>query len=487
MSACSSIAVTSDMLAVGTSCGRVCVYKAQTMELVKIAVVSPSATRLNALTSTEATSSRHSLDRLSSTGANSVLAMQFINGCNESSDLFISALIQDGSICVVSVPLSVPDDRGEFGAKRSSDAFVVSSSIVASDHKSFRRIPSDRMGRVGLGHGDESYDFSNKQKKEETEQMSREVDVSPYFCSCVQTEGIFGVVRGDILDVFSVSQGNFVPESPFNQHDQLRVVGSPLVSRVARVRLLDGHCLEPKKGNPRAPKSLHVYDLSIRRHNSRLLISAVGASAKSSLQPLVKLDLWLLIGQIELNAWSKYSGALLVDSAKLQNVAMFRRVSLGLNYHALSFRSAVAAKEHNSNHPHYKYFNSSFCHAFTAHGLAIIDLRRVIEKTDLGRASDQHLPNETRESMLNGQDLLSISSVSIGYLDFSTLCGSDTPSAVPGDNHRSLSDHAVLSFAEPNLNSTDLLSDILDIGKEEFTTLFLSRSLSSNIIMKVQL
>ena len=495
MSTFSSIAVTSSgILAVGTNCGRVCVYKARSMELVKIAVVAPSAARLNALASTDATFSRRSFERNSSAGPTAVLAMQFIYGLNNSSDLFISALIEDGSICVVSVPpLSVRfDDESKRGP--SGDVFVVSSSRpVSSDHKSIRRIPSDRMGKAGLVQADSSYDFSRK-INEEKERASGSDDEIPYFCSCVETQGIFGVLRGDILDVFSVSgEGNAVLEPPFHQYDHLRSVGSPVVSRLARVRLLDGHCAEPKKGNPRAPRSLHVYDVTIRRtQNSRLLISAVGASAQSTLQPLVKLDMWLLIGQLELNAWSKYAGAALVDSSKLQNVAMFRRVSLGLNYHALSHRASVspAARIHHSSsfHPHYKFFNSSYCHVFTAHGLVIIDVRRVIEKTDLGRASDHHLPDETRESFLNGQELLSISSVSIGSVDFSTLCGNDATSAVPGDNHRPLSDHAVLSFGEPRSDSAaeSFRGDILDIERDEVTSLYLSRSLSTNTIMKVQ-
>ena len=367
---------------------------------------------------------------------------------------------------------------------------MISSTSNAVDHKTLRRIPAGRIGRSASSTASEAeFNFANdssesKEAREQVASAQEGTDV-PYLCTCTSALGVFGVVRDDVLDLFSISAENNAAE-PLIDHE-LRSI-APIVSRVGRVRLVDGHCKEPRKGNPRSPRTLHVYDVSMERRRAQLLISAVCASARSSLQPVVNEDMWLCVGHFELNSWSVRPGAATSENSKYQTVAMMRRVQLGLDFHKLIHRIKQETGKFIEQRGHYSYFSDRYIHAFTTSGIVLISLDRVLDKSALGEASGTTFTEEERSSRY--PDHIDLASVTVGNLDFSTLCGNETVSAVPGDGRRPLAESAVVAISHihlPKYRSDAGDEDALELVQEENLAMFLCRSHPSFLMLRASI
>lgn len=430
---CSALAASKTLLAVGSNCGRVCIYEARSMKVVKI-VFMPTSGNKNAFAL-----------------ATRISSLLFITGHEDAE--FLAVTLGDGSVCVSSVP-SLNRVR----------AGVDDDAVVEAGDRMLRRISSQHLAKSTNGTGGSEAVTSTGGQL--------------YLCDCFDSPNTFGVIRGDVLDLFSV-------EAPVSVTKSVDIVGglagsgAPIVARIGKVRLIDGHCEDLKKGNPRSPSTLRVYDVHIRRVERKLIVTAISASARSLLQPSANADLWVTVGSAELQRWGR--GMAEVDVNKVLNVAMTRRVALGLDYRQVISRSGGIRV--NS---HYSYFSRNICHVFTATGLLFLDLDVIYKNSQVcGSSGKEH------------NSILDISTVTRGHLDFSSLCGSDKESAIPGDGQRSLQESAVVAISRKVVTKTVAapegdesgydsgLKEIILVDVEE--TAFVCRSYPSPVLLRARI
>ena len=92
--------------------------------------------------------------------------------------------------------------------------------------------------------------------------------------------------------------------------------------------------------------------------------------------------------------------------------------------------------------------------------------------------------------------ILDIADVSRGHIDFSSLCGSDFESAIPGDGQRSLQESAVVAVSrrvvtrsvaapEEEIDDCDEWKEIVMVDVEEVA--FVCRSHPSPVMIRAQL
>lgn len=334
-----------------------------------------------------------------------VVSLLFVSGIDDSD--FLVSMLHDGSVCVSSVPTT---------SRRINDENEGNG--LEAGERVFRRISTHHLGRSG----DHDVSVSDTGVGEKT----------AYLCDCHNDRNTFGVVRGDILDLFNIESAISISKS-VDFVGGLTGPGAPKVSRIGRVRLLDEHCDDVKKGNPRSPSTLRVYDTHIRRMGRKLVVTSVSASVRSILQPTANVDMWLAVGAVDLQGWGgSTTASSKFDDNKVQNVAMVRRVALGLDYRQLVDRSGL-----RTGHGHYQHFSESTCHVFTSTGLLFLDLDRIHNNSEIS------MTNMSREYPA----ALDLKDISKGYVDFSSLCGSEHKSAVPGDGQRSLHDLSVVAVS----------------------------------------
>lgn len=437
---CSAIAASKRMLAIGSACGRVCIYEARTMKVLKILFM-PSGGSKSA-----------------SSNITNVLSLLFVSGHDDSD--FLVATLADGSVCVSSVP-----SVSRSGADKYDD------DATEAGERIFRRISSQHLSKA-TGNSNSSSSASDFKSIISTEPV--------YLFDCLDDPNTFGVVRGDMVDLFTVEAPLPVTRSA-DAVGGLSGTGAPVVTRIGRVRLIDGHCEDAKKSNPRSPSTLRVYDLHIRRFDRKLVLTAISSSTRNFLQPVANVDLWVTVGSAELSTWGTGKN---IDTNKVLNVNMMRRVALGLDYRQLINRS----NGHRVNHTHYKHFFEDSCVVFTSSGVIFLDLATIHRKCEIAISEvSQEYPA-----------LLDVAAASSGFLDFSTLCGSEFESAIPGDGHRSLQESAVIAVARTvektkfvsrkiTGSNDELEAEEFDEVEREMRFAFVCRSHPSPAVIRTQL
>lgn len=375
----------------------------------------------------------------------------------------IVALLGDASVCVASLP----------EVDRSVDPSIVNAS--QSDFTKLtggkQRISSDHIGSNSKGN-----DLMESVDKESGTIESPAQHT--YLRKCYGAKGVFAVVRNDMLDIFSIAP------APNNQ-----MVAVPVLARVARCRVVDFHCKDVKKSNPRMPSTLHVYDLSVQFVETSVVVTAVCSSLKSMLQTTVSPDLWLSVGVFDVqeriaqminpSAADPYQ-----STNKLYVINMTRRVNLGLDFHQLIHRGSANAKYLFC--PHYRYLHANACVCFTATGIVFINLSKVYDLTPLDTVPRLRAPRMYPE-------LIDLKQVTFGCIEHYNLSGADSPSGVPGANNRQLEELALVAcapIATPSERDSDVLEqqqDSLSLALMPQYQFFVSRSHPSPSVFKVVL
>jgi hypothetical protein len=374
----------------------------------------------------------------------------------------IVALLGDGSVCVTSLP----------EVDRSVDPSVVSASQadLSKITSGKQRISSDHMCLNSRGN--------NPGASVDHEDAFRESSAQRTFLrKCCGAKGVFAVVRNDMIDIFSIAP------APTNH-----IVAVPVLARIARCRVVDAHCKDVKKSNPRMPSTLHVYDLSVQFVGSSVIITTVCASLKSMLQTTVSPDLWLSVGvfdvQERISAMTNEAPDASQSVNKLCAVSMNRRVCLGLDFHQLTHRGSADSKRRYC--PHYQYLHANTCVCFTTTGIVFVNLTKVYDLTNLDATPRLRAARPYPE-------LIDLKLVTFGCIEHYNLSGPDSPSAVPGANNRQLEELAVVTSApvasyrgdEEDEVSMSEPRDSLSLALMPQHQLFICRSHPSPCVFKV--
>jgi hypothetical protein len=378
MATCSSIASTSRLIAIGSSCGRVTIYVARTMKIIKVAFLAKDHHQQQ----------RNIIHGINNDESATVVSLLFL--CDDSQGTELVAVLGDGCVCVI----QVPDER--------KPIIDESAGLNSNFDTTLKRMNSSSLC------------------KRDSIDVTTNYSVPAFTVPCYGIENCFAVAKGDLLDIF-------LTESKL-QHDNidfLRQSSGVRINRVMRIRLIDGHCNDVKKGNPRSPSTIHAYDIHLQKSGNKIFISAISASIKNSLQPKADTSLFFSVGSVDMSySWNQSS-----LNGKIQNVALTRRISLGLDYHKLVHKDSDSR---TAQRQHFKYFCNHVAVVFTVSGIILIDVLKVAHICNLMDASLEK-PQEIR-----------IQDVTIAALDFSSLIGTNDVSGIPGDGRRILEEYALV-------------------------------------------
>lgn len=409
------------LLAVGSTCGRVSVYDARSMKVVKILFFPP----------------------ISKAGsATKVTSLLFVPGFEDETHLV--TVLGDGSVCISSI------SKIRSGAKYADPEELQS----ITEQRVFRRISSQHLCK--------SRTFSEADNTSSVGNF--------YICNCWNAPNTFGIIRGDLIDLFTIE----TPIAVCRSIDATNSSASwaPKVHRLGKVRLVDAHCSDVKRGNPRAPSTLRVYDVHLLRLDSKLIVSIIGSSVRCVLQPSANIDLWLSVGSLDLPPWRKNYESSSGDASMIQNVGMTRRVALGLDYRQLVNRSSTVANQNHRDASHYRYFQERTCHAFTTSGILFLDLILIHENTELSVSDDAK----------EFKPILDMGDVARAKLELTSICGSEFLSAVPGDGNRNLHEDATVAAYITTGNESD--PEFKLDGSNEPMTALICKSYPSPMLLK---